>query len=501
MLDRVERILDGASNNGPPLVLSGHQPEIFHNGVWFKNGVISKLANLEEGIAINLIIDHDLPKHVGVNVPVLAGDQLVSLRTVSPIKLRDNMPWEMLDSHAEVDPNFANEILNAGHDLLQHEPLIEEYWTYFLESVRHGTPIGQSIAAARHRLEREHGWNLLELPLSWLCDTWEFGTFLAEVVSRAAQMRDIYNDARDEYRKLHRIRNEAHPVPALSSIQIENGEWCELPFWIYSEENPKRRQLWLRASGGRYSLSDREETPTSVSLGQEPKLSRDIWDSIVAGGIKIRPRALMTTTFLRLFAADLFVHGIGGGKYDQVTDRIISQMWGIVPPQFMIASASLHLPLFIKPVDQDFDSTHLQQQIREARFHPEKLLRREPIVSAEVEELLRRKQSLIESLPQSADIIRDSGTDRKSAAITKREWHFQMEEVNQALTVHLDGYLNELVQDLEHSHINQRQQKLLQSREFPFVLFSKTDAFRRLDQLLPEACTELENACDQDSMS
>ena len=35
---------------------------------------------------------------------------------------------------------------------------------------------------------------------------------------------------------------------------------------------------------------------------------------------------------IRLLVADNFVHGIGGGKYDQVTDRLIAAHWGIRPP-------------------------------------------------------------------------------------------------------------------------------------------------------------------------
>ena len=38
-------------------------------------------------------------------------------------------------------------------------------------------------------------------------------------------------------------------------------------------------------------------------------------------GIKLRTRALTTTLFARLVLSDMFLHGIGGAKYDQVTDR------------------------------------------------------------------------------------------------------------------------------------------------------------------------------------
>ena len=40
----------------------------------------------------------------------------------------------------------------------------------------------------------------------------------------------------------------------------------------------------------------------------------------------LRPRALTLTLFARLCVADFFIHGIGGGKYDEVTDRIIREL-------------------------------------------------------------------------------------------------------------------------------------------------------------------------------
>ncbi|MFM8397032.1 MAG: hypothetical protein ACKOAH_04320, partial [Pirellula sp.] len=53
----------------------------------------------------------------------------------------------------------------------------------------------------------------------------------------------------------------------------------------------------------------------------------------------------MTTLFMRCFLADGFVHGIGGGIYDRLTDEIIRGFLGIEPPNYAIATATLHLPL------------------------------------------------------------------------------------------------------------------------------------------------------------
>ena len=67
-------------------------------------------------------------------------------------------------------------------------------------------------------------------------------------------------------------------------------------------------------------------------------------------GQKVRSRALTNTLFARLFLADLFVHGIGGGKYDELTDDIIRRFYGCEPPAFLVLSATRLLPLPAVPV-------------------------------------------------------------------------------------------------------------------------------------------------------
>ena len=48
--------------------------------------------------------------------------------------------------------------------------------------------------------------------------------------------------------------------------------------------------------------------------------------------------------FMRLFAADQFIHGIGGGRYDQVTDRVVAKFFEIEPPKFCVTTATMYLP-------------------------------------------------------------------------------------------------------------------------------------------------------------
>jgi hypothetical protein len=60
--------------------------------------------------------------------------------------------------------------------------------------------------------------------------------------------------------------------------------------------------------------------------------------------LRLSPRALALTLFLRLIVCDQFVHGIGGALYDEVTDRVITRRLRIEPPHFCVTTATLLFP-------------------------------------------------------------------------------------------------------------------------------------------------------------
>ena len=97
---------------------------------------------------------------------------------------------------------------------------------------------------------------------------------------------------------------------------------------------------------------------TEVARGIFRRLAR-----LHRDGFKLRSRALTTTLFTRLFIADGFIHGIGGGKYDEMTDELMRRFYGVTPPPFLVLSATLLLP------SPGFSATiqERRQLIREAR--------------------------------------------------------------------------------------------------------------------------------------
>ncbi len=222
------------------------------------------------------------------------------------------------------------------------EPLVTELWRYAEEAVQRSGRIGWALAEARHRLEDEIGLQTLEVPLSQLASTRAFARFSIQLLTELPRLQSVYNAQRDTYRAAHRIRSSAHPVPVLEQ---QNG-WLEAPWWIYRSDAPKRQRLWVKMVDNQLQLSDGGSWQVSIDGRLESDEAAEQWMQLASQGVCLRPRALLTTMFLRLIVGDAFIHGIGGGKYDQLTDAIIQEFFGVTPPPVIVASATMRLPQF-----------------------------------------------------------------------------------------------------------------------------------------------------------
>src|SRR5487761_1311538 len=59
----------GSALSSDRLLLAGHQPQLFHPGVWFKNFALANLARAHRATAVNLVIDSDTLKDASLRVP------------------------------------------------------------------------------------------------------------------------------------------------------------------------------------------------------------------------------------------------------------------------------------------------------------------------------------------------------------------------------------------------------------------------------------------------
>jgi hypothetical protein len=131
-----------------------------------------------------------------------------------------------------------------------------------------------------------------------------FYDFFFKIYQESDYFRDVFNNTLDDYKKNFKFRFKNFPFPKLE----KEG----LPFWILKEN--KRIRFFKKDY-------KREE----------------------AKKLKIFPRAITLTIFLRLYKLDFFIHGVGGANYEWVTDRIIERFFKKSPPSYAVVSGTFLL--------------------------------------------------------------------------------------------------------------------------------------------------------------
>jgi hypothetical protein len=115
-----------------------------------------------------------------------------------------------------------------------------------------------------------------------------------------------------------------------------------------------------------------EHGPVLAELSGRPS-AHEALAELDLRSVKVRTRALVTTMFARLFVSDVFIHGLGGAKYDEITDEIIRRFWRIEPPRFIVLSGSLRLP-FRCTRREVIELDKLRRTVRDLRWNPDRHL-------------------------------------------------------------------------------------------------------------------------------
>lgn len=133
------------------------------------------------------------------------------------------------------------------------------------------------------------------------------------------------------------------------------------------------------------------------------------------------------TCFLRLFMADQFVHGIGGARYDQVTDRVIERWFGLRAPAFAVTTATL---LFPTVSGEDRVDLHAVAQEGRRLRHGSGVQRKRELVaqiaslprkSAERSRVYYQMHSMLDSLNQRTEHQRWQRRYEEAKALAQRQ--------------------------------------------------------------------------------
>ena len=420
-----------------PFVVTGHQVEFYHAGVWAKVLVADALVKSAGGAAFDVLVDHDTVDHLGFDVPVQVAEGWE----------RKSMAWAEENSvpadglMAPTPEQFAGWDAEVGrYPMAQTDALA--FFMAALKVKEPGVPYTQWLSRARGAFERAMGLNVHHVPTSLLCTGPLWETFVRAWAQHAEQWVPLYNKHLAAYRKSQGIKNPQHPMPDLARI----GDEMELPFWKYVPGEARER-LVMRA-------------------GSDP------FAEIGAGAV-IRPRALALTMYLRLFFSDLFIHGIGGALYDQITDGILAELVKAVPGYGCVSAAWL-LPLG-QPLENLDDIAALKWRRHHAKHNPQLTIDPFTALKTDVAELIRDRRELVGRIGESLKTAR-----RDPAAFAqRRQWFERLHVLNQELHGKAPRVLANLDRQIADAERAAEQNKVLLWREYFFALHS-TESLQKL---------------------
>lgn len=437
------------------VLMSGHQPELFHPGVWVKNFALNGLARRHGAAPVNLVVDNDTAKSTLLRVPVRreappGEPPLYHLEALPFDRWGEEAPYEERPVRDEdLFASLPGRVAAVSEDW-GFAPLLPAFWGEVMRQARRTPLLGERLASARRALERAWGCHNLEVPVSALCGTEPFARFACHLLVHLPRFHALYNETVRRYRHEHGIRSRNHPVPDLAA----SGDWLEAPFWAWRAGQERRGRLLARRVGDTLELRAGDEVWPALPLregGAEALVAA--WQDLERRGFKVRSRALTNTLYARLLVADLFLHGIGGGKYDELTDELLRHFYGVEPPGYLVLSATLLLP-FAEALARPRDGRPLHRELRDLDWNPQRHLE---AGDAAVAALLARKREWVARDP----------ADRAG----RRERFRELQRLTRALRPFVAGRADELRRRAARCAREVETAAVLLRRDYAFCLY------------------------------
>jgi hypothetical protein len=320
----VQLACDPALSPNSPIVMAGHQPIIYHPGILYKTDLLSRCSAEHGAYGVNLVIDTDegdggllsWPRVEGADVTIkrasigIGGSMYCDQRVAESQTVRkifDEMKGDLAHSGCAAAVGNVERVADMYGRLS-------------------GVPIALSNAVVRMTQHRPH---FDEVPLSWLIQGPIFRRELLGLITDPERFVSLYNKTLESFRAERKIKNPANPFPNMRRIDSN----VELPLW---------------------ELKEGERKPLSV----DPSLKILDLDARL-----LAPRGSIVTLLARSFGSDLFIHGLGGAKYEPFVDTFALSALGVALPQFVVASVTRHL--FPDQIKRLSEARHIKSRYKE----------------------------------------------------------------------------------------------------------------------------------------
>ncbi len=437
--------------------VTGHQAIWHHCGILAKDFAAHKLARTARGLALHLVLDHDI-RDTAMILPAANRDRGLSFETVQiesrqkpvPLECRPPPPGNLIRE-------FLQAVTKAGPATLcgQIWPKCDHIKSTDLSRFAN---IADFITYCQAMLKDALGLgNIVYLPVSNLSRTDAFAAFLSSIILDAQAFAAAYNDAIDK----HAAASQTAGRPPIRKLTLDvHAGLIELPFWVISPA-ARRSSLHVKTDNtGRLAIG----TASAELLSLDPASLAEHADRLTKALQRLpcvlRPKAVPLTLFTRLFLADWFVHGLGGAAYEPVTDHIISNYYHFEPPAFGVATCTITLNTQNQPTSPKGPVAQLTRRLRDIRHNPEKYIDQATLKTPAVESLIASKRQLVAR-----------ATDRALPPDARNSAYASLAAVNKQLFEYARTAAKKTEQRIALSQKNALSKKVADYREFFFGLF------------------------------
>lgn len=429
-----------------PIVLTGHQPELYHPGIWVKVFLLQRLAGEAGATAVDLVVDTDRASAVEAKLPWLGAS--VETRTVALTAASDGAYVQAPVPGEAERAGFRDRGLAALERL--PAPALGHHFAAYCDALDHAvtrsSDLASALTAARRSYEATAGTGYLEAPVSRVASLPTYLTWASTILDDAPRFREAMNEALRSYRARTGTRSSAQPFPDLE----QRGGCTEAPFWLLHDG--RRDRVWVDPEG----VLHLGEDPTD---GAEDLTIRD--RAVLTPGVAVlAPKAITLTLFARLFLGDFFIHGTGGGRYDRVTDAVIRAYYAIEPPRFAVASMTLLLPLGAPLVTEEHVA-ELTQRLHRLEHNPDTMLDE---LEFDDDAEYARARARAEHKAGLVARIALPGADKKAIGA-------EIREVNAELAGMLAPVVRDAREELERARAARQAADVLTDRSYPYCLW------------------------------
>ena len=383
---------------GAPVVMSGHQPILWHPGILAKWFAMGALARRVGGSAAWLVAEQDTGDPWTIEAPVSGPAGPIARRFSLSRSAGANVPFAM-------QPTVRPRAIESGSG-----------WA--------PSSVGDGLERIAREVDRHSsaGSASEQVVLATRGLLGPFGDAPAMVFARALARTSLFREVLARMTKdpgacvkAYNSAVASHPDSGLRTLPA--GDDPELP-------------IWRLADGAR-----RRVTARGLQTGPIDNLM---------------PKAILMTGLVRLSACDLFIHGLGGGKYEPAADAWLGEWLGEKPrAPHVVTSATLRLD-FEQPSASAAEVARLAGAAHRASNNPRLLgdddaagqknrllaaIGGSPRKSRERQEAFAQLRALIQAsqIKHSAELerIREQSLNARSlravaSTIDKRTWAFPL---------------------------------------------------------------------------